>query len=120
MPELNEATLDVLRMPERQKYADLLSDVLCVCAKEHRRSFSQVSYREHHICEAASQIDLQNQGAICKNVSCSRESMVESIDHAPSEKDTFKKAYHEKWPFVTVDKKSDTCVNSEVCCSLVK
>ena len=66
MPELNEATLDVLRMPERQKYADLLSDVLCVCAKEHRRSFSQVSYREHHICKAASLTSLESARLLLK------------------------------------------------------
>ena len=82
--------------------------------KATKKSFSKVFWREHCIREAASQLDLQNQGAICKNVSCSRESMVESIDHAPSEKDTFKKAYHEKWPFVTVDEEGDTYVNSEV------
>ena len=33
---------------------------------------------------------------------------------------TFKKAYHEKWPFVTIDKKGDTCVNSEVNSTVVK
>ena len=32
----------------------------------------------------------------------------------------FKKASHEKWPFVTVDEKGDTCVNSEVRCAAVK
>ena len=49
-----------------------------------RRSFSKVSGREHPIRAAASWIDLQNQGTICKNVLCTRESMVESIDSAPA------------------------------------
>ena len=33
---------------------------------------------------------------------------------------TFKKAYDEKWPLVTVDEKGDTCVNSKVCSTVVK
>ena len=32
----------------------------------------------------------------------------------------FKKAYHEKLPFVTIDKKGDTCINSEVNSTVVK
>ena len=32
----------------------------------------------------------------------------------------FKKAFHEKWPSVTVDKKGDTCVNSEVPSAVVQ
>ena len=32
----------------------------------------------------------------------------------------FKKASHEKWPFVTVDEKDDTCLNSEVRSAVVK
>ena len=56
------------------------------------------------------------------------ESMAESIDCALAKPSLvkrrrfqmFKIVHHEKWPFTTVDKKSDTCVNSEVCCSLVK
>ena len=63
-----------------------------------------------------------------KKVSCPRESVTESIDHAsakqsPAERrcfQTFKKADHEKWPYVTIDGKGDTCVNSEVCCTVVK
>ena len=31
----------------------------------------------------------------------------------------FKKAYHEKRPFVTIDGKDDACVNSEVCSTVV-
>ena len=54
--------------------------------------------------------------------------MTESIDRAPAKLSpaerrrfqTFKKAYHEKWPFVTVDKEGDTCVNSEVRSTVVK
>ena len=54
--------------------------------------------------------------------------MAESIDHAPAKPSpvkrrrfqTFKKAYHEKWPFVTIDEEGDTCVNSEVHSSVVK
>ena len=54
--------------------------------------------------------------------------MTESIDRAPAKLSpaerrrfqTFKKAYHEKWPFVTVDKAGDTCMNSEVRSTVVK
>ena len=92
-----------------------------------KKSFSGVSRREHRIREAASQIDLRNQSTICKNVSCSREIMAESVDGVPAKPSpvkrrrfqTFKKAYHEKWPFITVDKEDDTCVNSEVCGTVV-
>ena len=31
----------------------------------------------------------------------------------------FKKAEHEKWPFVTIDEKGDICMNSEVDCTIV-
>ena len=72
-------------------------------------------------------MDLWNQDAICKNISCSRESMAKSIDCTPVKPtpakrrrfQTFKKAYHEKWPFITVDEEGDTCVNSEVHSSVV-
>ena len=54
--------------------------------------------------------------------------MAESIDRASAKPSpakrrrfqTFKKAYYEKWPFVTVDEESDTCVNSEVRSTVVK
>ena len=54
--------------------------------------------------------------------------MAESIDHAPTKPSpvkrrcfqTFKKAYHEECPFVTVDEEGDTCVNSEVSSTDVK
>ena len=73
-------------------------------------------------------LNVQNQGAICKNVACLRESLAESIDHTPIKRSpvkrrrfqTFKKASHEKWPFVTVDEKGDTCENSEVHSIVVK
>ena len=56
------------------------------------------------------------------------ESMAESIDCAPAKLSpakrrhfqTFKKEYREKRSFTTVDEKGDTCVNSEVCSSVVK
>ena len=78
-------------------------------------------------CEAASRIN-RNQGAICENVSCTWESRAESINRdtvkpSPAKRrrfPTFKKAYHEKWPLVTVDQKGDICVNSEVRSSVVK
>ena len=62
---------------------------------ESRRSFCTGTYRSYFWtrCAAAkavklqicsrSQIDLRNQGAICENVSCTRESMTEPIDGAP-------------------------------------
>ena len=89
-----------------------------------RHEAKKCSQRECHICKAASQIDLQNLGAICENASCSRESMADFIDCAPTKPSPAKrrcfqrckkkKAYHEKWPFVTIGKKDDTCVNFEV------
>ena len=50
------------------------------------------------------------------------ESMAESLDHAPAKPSPakskhfqmFKKAYHEKWPFVTIGEEGDICMNSEV------
>ena len=47
--------------------------------------------------------------------------MAESIDRTPAKPSpgkrthfqTFKKASHERWPFVNTDEKGDTCVNSE-------
>ena len=117
-------------MRKRQKYADLLPEVCCTGMKamKQKKTFSKVSRREYCIHEAASQIGLQNQGIICKNILYSRESMAESIDHAPAKPSPakrrcfqmFKTASHEKWPFVTVDEKGDTCVNSEVPSVVVK
>ena len=77
--------------------------------------------------EAASGID-RNQGALCKNVLCTTESMAKSIDRTPAKPSpakrvcfqTFKKVHHEKWSVATVYKKGDTCVNFEVCSSVVK
>ena len=54
--------------------------------------------------------------------------MAGSIDYAPAKPSpvkrrrfqAFKKVHHEKWSFTTIDKKGDTCVNSEVCSSVVK
>ena len=32
----------------------------------------------------------------------------------------YKNAYHEKWPFVTIDEEGYTCMNSEVHSTVVK
>ena len=48
--------------------------------------------------------------------------MAESVDRTPAKLSpakrgrflTFKKAYHEKWPFVTIGEEGDICMNSEV------
>ena len=69
-----------------------------------------------------------NQGTICENVLCTTESMAESIDRVPAKPSPakrrrfqmFKKVHHEKWSFAIIDEKGDTCVNSEVCSSVVK
>ena len=54
--------------------------------------------------------------------------MAESIDRASAKQSpakrrrfqTFKIAYHEKWPLITIDKKVDNYVNSEVyCCEMI-
>ena len=54
--------------------------------------------------------------------------MAESVVHTPVKLSplkrrcfqTFKKAYHEKWSFVTIDEKGDTCLNYKVCSTVVK
>ena len=58
--------------------ADLLWEVLCTCVKDTRHKKLLRSFHK-----AESWIDW-NQGAICENVSCLRESMAESIDRAPA------------------------------------
>ena len=83
--------------------------------KTWSRSFFEVSIREHCIREAESWIDLWNKDAICKNISSTKPSLVKRRRFQ-----MFKKAYHEKWPCITVDEKSYTCVNSEVCSTVVK
>ena len=96
--------------------------------KDTKQKKVSPKFPEASIHEAASRIDLQNQSAICKNVLCLREIMAESIDHAPAKLfpakkrcfQTFKKAYHEKWPFITVNKEGDACMNPEVCSTVVK
>ena len=106
VPELTEATFGCVvhaRKTEICRFA--LGSVLQGWKTQSRISFPEVSQREQCICEAASQIGHQNQGAICKNVSCTRQSVAESIDHAhakpsPAKRrgiQTFKRAYHEKW-----------------------
>ena len=85
-------------------------EVLCTCAKDTKQKKFLRSF-----CEAASRID-RNQGAICENVSCTTESMAESIDCAPAKPSPAKrrrfqmlrKASHEKWPFITIDEEGDT------------
>ena len=54
--------------------------------------------------------------------------MAESIDHTPAKLSpakrrhfqTFEKACHEKWLSVTIDEKGDTCMDSEVCSTVMK
>ena len=100
----------------------LLSEVLCVCVKDTKQKRFLRSFRK-----AASWID-RNQGAICENIWCTTESMAESIDCAPAKPSPpkrrcfqmFKKVHHEKWSFATIDKKGDTCMNSQVHSSAVK
>ena len=101
-------------MRKRQKCADFLFGSALCAHKRHKAE--EVSRKEHYICKAASCIELQNQDAICENILCVRESMAESIDHTPAKLSPvkrrrfqmFKKAFREKWPFVTVDEKGDT------------
>ena len=103
----------------RERNTQVCSRKYCAPAgkTQSRGSFSEVSWREHYIHDTASWIDLWNQSTFCKNVLCVRKSMAESIDCATaklsSEKrrhfQSFKKAYHEKWLFATVDEKDDVC-----------
>ena len=54
--------------------------------------------------------------------------MAESIDRAPAKPSPvkmrcfklFKNVHHEKWSFATIDKNGDTCVNFEICSSVLK
>ena len=54
--------------------------------------------------------------------------MAKPIDCAPAKASpvkrrsfqTLKKACHKKWPFVTIDEKGDTCLNSDVRSTVVK
>ena len=103
-------------------YADLLLEVLCVCTKDMKqKSFSEVSRKEYCICIAASRIGCRNQSAICKNVSCSRESMTESIDHAPAKLSPAKRRCFQMFDKPShVGEKGDTCVNYEVPSAVVK
>ena len=118
--------LDALCICGRPNYADLLSEALQKTWS--RRTFSRVSWWEPRSCEAASWIDLQNQGTKWKNISCTRESMGQPVDHKPATLSPtkrrhfqmFKRAYHEKWPLVTINEKGDTCTNSIVHSTVVK
>ena len=86
MPELAKATFGhVVRVQKIEICRFALGSALHVHERHEakKESFSKVSRREHSICEAASRIDLRNQGAICKNVLCLRESFAVSIDHTP-------------------------------------
>ena len=94
-----------------------------------RRKAEKVSWREHRIHKAASWIDLQNQGTIYKkNFSCAGGKhcwvFIAYLQNCLQQKGDvskhLKKAYHEKWPFITLDEKGDTCVNSEVLSTVVK
>ena len=93
-----------------------------------RRIFYEVSWRGHCIHKAASWIELQNHGAICWYVLCEKESMAGSADCAPAKPSPakkrwfqkFMKEYLEKWSFITVDEKGDTCMNSEVRTAVLK
>ena len=122
MLELTEVTFGCFAHVRKTEPADLLLEVLCVCVKDMKQKTFLPSF-----CEAASRIDW-NQGTICENVSCTTESMAQSIDRTPAKPSpakrrcfqTFKKVHHEKWSFATVDMKDDACVNSEVRSSVVK
>ena len=56
----------------------------CARKTRSRRGFPKVSWGEHHIHEASSQIALQNQGNIYKNVSYMKESMAVSSENETS------------------------------------
>ena len=110
-------------MCARQKYADLFLEVLCACAKDtkqkkflqrdlkrtsqpgscklSRASESGCHLQKHFVCEGKRGLDY----------------WLNSCQLSPAKKrcfQMFSKAYHEKWPFVAIDEKDDTWVNSEV------
>ena len=123
MSELTEATFGCNAYARKTNICRLaLGSALHVHERHEAEEVSlKLPKREHCICEVSSQIDFHNQGAICQNVSCTRENMVESIDCAPAKPSPakrrcfhmFKKAYHEKWPFATIEEKGGTSVKSE-------
>ena len=73
---LPKSLVDALHLRERQKYADLLSEVLYACAKGTKQ---KKFLRCFH--EAASWRDW-NEDAVCKSVLCRTESMAASADCA--------------------------------------
>ena len=94
MPELTEAMFGRVGHARKIEICKFAGSALRMREKhEAKESFSEVSQREHRIHEAACRIDLRNQSAVCKNVSCSRESMTKSIDRAPAKPSPVKRRH---------------------------
>ena len=115
MPELTEATFGHVAHVRKMKICRLLLKVLCVCAKDTKQKKVSLKFPEGNITSAKLQAEwiFGIRVPFVKNVSCSRESMAEYIDHTPAKSSPakrrrfqmFKKTYYEKWPFITLTRK---------------
>ena len=104
----------MLRMCERWKYADC-SWKCSACARKTKQKKVSLKFPEGNITSAKLQAEwiFGIRVPFVKNVSCSRESMAEYIDHTPAKSSPakrrrfqmFKKTYYEKWPFITLTRK---------------
>ena len=103
VPELAKVTFGHVKHVRKTSNADLLSEVLCACAKDTKQKKFLWSFRK-----AASWV-VQNQCAICDKILCTTKSMAESFDCAPAKPSPvkrrcfqrFKKVHHEKWSLAT-------------------
>ena len=57
MPELTEATVDAVRIHERQKYANLLSALLCMGMIDTKQNKVSPKYPEENIASAKLQAE---------------------------------------------------------------
>ena len=119
--------LDALRIRWRLKYAYLISEVLCACAKDTK----QKKFPEENIGVPKLQAEsiFRIRAPFVKKTFCVwRKAWLECFDCTPAKLSPVtsrcfqmhKKAYDEKWPFTTTDEKGDACMHSEVRSTVVK
>ena len=72
-------------------------------------SFSEVSQRECRNHMVASQIDLENEDTICKNVLCLRESMAEFIDCTPAKLSPTKRRHFQTYHTIPLEVAMHPC-----------
>ena len=98
--ELTKATVGHLHIRERQKYADLLLEVRCTCAKDTKQKFLwSFPKRTSHPWSCKPNRSLESGHYLSKKVSCSRKSIAESIDNARSKLSPAKpwEVFHHHW-----------------------